>query len=134
MLAIDPNTAPAVVPGCARVDEHRPRASAHPVEKCPHHTGRRSTLDPARLSVAERRPVRVQKRLHEFGCVSARQVELRGSDAYARHETRHFPGRGGKSSLVEVVQVKVRETIVPLKAAEILQVKISARPNQGTGR
>src|ERR1700737_2185291 len=134
MLAIDPNTAPAVLPGCARVNEHRSLTSAHPLEKCPHHTGRRSTLDPARLSVAERRLVRVQKHLHELVRVRARQVELGGSDVYARHETRHFPGRGGKSSLVEVVQVKVRQTVVALETSKILQVKISARPNQGTRR
>src|SRR3982074_2251093 len=128
MLAIDQDALPVPLPGRARVDEHCSRLPAHPLEKSPHHPARSRALDPARFPVDESRPIRVEKQIDELVGVVARQIEQRRSDIGARAEARHFPCCRSKSGFVEVVQVKIGEAVVALKASEIFKMKISACP------
>src|SRR6266699_3353718 len=134
MLAIDQDAWSVLLPDRARVDEHRSRLPAHPLEKSPHHSARSRALDPARFPVAESRPIRVEKQIHELVGVVASQIERRRGDVCARYKTRDLPRCWSKSRFVEVVQVKVGEAVVALKASEIFKMKISAGPNERSVR
>src|SRR5262249_55223953 len=46
----------------------------------------------------------------------------------ARHQPREIPGDRRQSGFVEIVDVEIGEAIVPLVAAEILQMEIAADP------
>ena len=132
MLAIDHNASLPLLPDCARVDEHRSCPFAHPLEKYPHHSARSRALDPARFAVAEGGLVRVKKQLHQLVRFGAGEIERRSCNVCARHETRDFPRCWSKTRFVEVVQVKVGQAVVALKAAEVFKMKISACPNERT--
>ena len=87
-----------------------------------------STRLAARLAVDQRCAISVEKYHRQFVRLGLRQGKLGRGHIDAGDEPRDLPRRGRQRCLVEVVQIEIRETVVTLITAEVLEMKITSCP------
>src|SRR5450830_804034 len=114
----------------ALVEEINTGAQPHLLQQLADHSGTGFTLDPARFAQRQRSRIAVDETLGQGRRTLWRQTERRRCHQNTDNEPRQLPCRRRHRRFIEIVNIKVSQSIVAFVAAEVLQMQIAATPDR----